>query len=88
MDFKDLKYFIAVYEAKGFSKASEALGTVQSNVSKRILNLEYSLGESLFVRQWRKVKPTEKGERFYEHAKETLAALDHTERKFKLSGTA
>jgi DNA-binding transcriptional LysR family regulator len=88
MDFKDLRYFIAVYEARGFSKASEALGTVQSNVSARILNLEQSLGGALFERQWRRVIPTEKGEKFYTHAKETVAALDDTARKFKLSGTA
>ena len=88
MDFKDLRYFIAVYEAKGFRKASEVLGTVQSNVSARILNLEGALGGPLFERQWRKVAPTDKGEKLYAHAKETLAALDQTERKFKFPSAA
>ena len=88
MDFKDLRYFIAVYEAKGFSRASETLGTVQSNVSARILNLEQSLGGALFERQWRRIVPTERGERFYAHAKQTLASLDDTARRFKLQTTA
>jgi DNA-binding transcriptional LysR family regulator len=88
MDFKDLRYFIAVYEARGFSRASELLGTVQSNVSARILNLEQSLGGALFERQWRRVVPTEKGEKFYIHAKGTLASLDDTARRFKLPSSA
>ncbi len=83
MDLKDLRYFIAVYESKGFSKASEFLGTVQSNVSARILGLERSIDTLLFERKWRTVVPTEKGERFYEYAKHVIAVLDHTERMFK-----
>ena len=51
MDLRDLRYFIAVYEAAGFSRASRALGTVQSNVSARIRNLEDSLGVELFRRR-------------------------------------
>jgi DNA-binding transcriptional LysR family regulator len=83
MDLKDLRYFIAVYESKGFSRASESLGTVQSNVSARILSLERSVSAPLFERKWRTVLPTEKGERFYEYAKQVISALDHTERTFK-----
>jgi DNA-binding transcriptional LysR family regulator len=82
MDLKDLKFFVAVYEAKGFSKASEFLGTVQSNVSARILNLEGALGGPLFERRWRRVVPTDKGVKLYEHAKDILA---HTERALKAS---
>jgi len=85
MDVKDLRYFVAVYEAKGFSRASEFLGTVQSNVSSRIRDLEDSLGVSLFVRRYRGVIPTEKGEKLYSHAKQVIAALDHTERAIRPS---
>jgi Transcriptional regulator len=83
MDVKDLRYFVAVYEAKGFSRASEFLGTVQSNVSSRIRDLEDSLGVSLFERRYRGVIPTEKGEKLYRHAKQVIAALDHTEREIR-----
>ena len=43
MDLRDLQYFVAVYEAQGFSRASRFLNTVQSNVSARIRLLERSL---------------------------------------------
>lgn len=82
MNLKDLRYFVAVYEAKGFSRASRSLGTVQSNVSARILGLERSLGEPLFERRWRGVTPTGTGDQLYSHAKQVIAALDQVERTF------
>src|SRR5436305_641748 len=69
MDVKDLKYFVAVYEAKGFLRAASALGTVQSNVSTRIRSLEKFVGVPLFERRYRGIVPTEKGEKLYAHAK-------------------
>jgi DNA-binding transcriptional LysR family regulator len=84
MDFKDLRYFIAVYEAKGFSRACDALGTVQSNVSTRIRGLEEFLGVLLFERRHRSVVPTASGERLYAHAKAVMATLETTERAVKL----
>lgn len=87
MDVKDLKYFVAVYEAKGFSRASFNLGTVQSNVSARIRSLEKSLGGPLFERRYRYIVPTEKGDRLYGLAKQLIAALDRTEQTVKLSET-
>jgi DNA-binding transcriptional LysR family regulator len=86
VDVKDLKYFVAVYETRGFSRASECLGTVQSNVSARIRSLEDSLGAPLFVRRYRGVIPTPKGEKLYGHAKQLIATLDVTEREIKVSG--
>jgi DNA-binding transcriptional LysR family regulator len=74
MDFRDLRYFIAVYEAKGFSRAAAILGTVQSNVSSRIIGLE---------RKWRSLEPTPAGERLDIDAKRVLSALDQTERTFR-----
>ena len=80
MEIKDLRFFVAVYETKGFSHASAVLGTVQSNVSSRIRNLERLVGTPLFERRYRGIVPTEKGEKFYEHAKALIATLEHTER--------
>jgi DNA-binding transcriptional LysR family regulator len=82
MDVKDLRYFVAVYETRGFSRASAFLGTVQSNVSSRIRGLEDLLGTPLFERHYRRrVVPTERGVKLYGHAKLVIAALDHTERE-------
>jgi general secretion pathway protein G len=79
MDLRDLRYFMAVYEAEGFSRASRALGTVQSNVSARIRNLEDSLGVELFRRRHRNVAPTAKGETLYRHARKVMDAVSHAE---------
>jgi DNA-binding transcriptional LysR family regulator len=84
MDVTDLRFFVAVYESNGFLRASKSLGCVQSNVSTRIRCLERSLGVPLFERRYRKVVPTEKGEKLYGSAKQLIAALDHTEREIRL----
>jgi len=83
MDVKDLRFFVAVYETKGFSSASRNLGTVQSNVSARIRGLERSLGVPLFERRYRAIVPTESGDKLYGHAKYLIATLDDTEREIK-----
>ena len=80
MDIKDLKYFVAAYEARSFSGATASLGTVQSNVSLRIRNLEDFLGVPLFVRMRRNVVPTTQGEVLYRHAKHVITSMDETER--------
>jgi len=83
MDVKDLRYFVAAYEAGSFSRATVALGTVQSNVSLRIRNLEQSLGVTLFERRHRSVTPTEHGETLYRHAIQVIETLDETRRAIK-----
>jgi general secretion pathway protein G len=83
MDVKDLRYFIAVYEAEGFSRASRELGTVQSNVSARIRSLEGSLGQPLFERRYRRVAPTVGGDKLYRHAKKVLSSLSEAERALR-----
>lgn len=83
MDVKDLRYFVAVYEAEGFSRASRELGTVQSNVSARIRNLEGALGISLFERRYRRVAPTAGADKLYRHAKKVISSLNEAERALK-----
>lgn len=79
MDIRDLRYFVAVYEAKGFSRACAVLDTVQSNVSARVQRLERFLGVALFERRYRTIVPTGNGEALYVHAKHVIATLDHME---------
>jgi DNA-binding transcriptional LysR family regulator len=83
MDVNDLRHFIAVYEAKGFSRASRVIGTVQSNVSGRIRILEKFLGVPLFERRYRAVVPTESGERLYGYAKQVVAVIDQAAREIR-----
>lgn len=77
MDFQDLRVFLAVYEARNFLRASEALGVTQSSVSVRIRNLEHEYGK-LFVRLPRGVKPNERAETLYRYAQRMLALLEET----------
>ena len=76
MDIKDLRYFVAAYEAKGFARAAVALNTVQSNVSARIRKLEAFLGETLFERHHDGVVATAKAELLYRAARRVLAKFD------------
>jgi LysR family nitrogen assimilation transcriptional regulator len=80
VDIKSLQYFIAVYEAGGFARASASLHTVQSNVSARILRLERKLGVPLFARYRRGTSPTEHGDRLYRHAKQVLRMVEDIQR--------
>ena len=80
MDVKDLRYFIAVFEARNFSRASQTLGTVQSNVSARIRGLEEFLEVELFQRHYRGIVPTEKAVKLYRHAKRVLASVEQMPR--------
>jgi general secretion pathway protein G len=83
MDVRELRYFIAAYEEKGFARASSRLGTVQSNVSSCIRNLEKSLGVELFERRYRSLQPTEGGERLYRYARHVIDAVDLAENAFR-----
>ena len=83
MDVDDLRYFVAVYESEGFSRASEKLGTVQSNVSARIRSLESTLGVALFERRYRRVAPTARADQLYRHARKVIDALNRARRAVK-----
>lgn len=83
MDIKDLRYFMAVYEAKGFARAGVSLHTVQSNVSARIKKLETCFGARLFERRRHGIAVTEQGEALYGYAKRLIALADELENAVK-----
>jgi LysR family transcriptional regulator, nitrogen assimilation regulatory protein len=79
LDLRDLRYFIAVYEAGGFGRAAAILKVAQSNVSTRILRLERLLGAPVFERRHRSIAPTARGELLYRHAVRVLEEVDELE---------
>jgi DNA-binding transcriptional LysR family regulator len=83
MNIEDLRYFIAAYESGSFVGATRATGSVASNVSWRIRNLEGSLGGKLFERKHRRLEPTNKGVQLYGHAKTVMAMLAEAEREVR-----
>ncbi|HBU61862.1 MAG TPA: LysR family transcriptional regulator, partial [Oceanicaulis sp.] len=60
-DLSDLMTFLAVAEARSFTKAAVRLGTSQSAVSQVVRRLEDRLGVRLLTRTTRNVAPTEAG---------------------------
>ncbi len=68
MDHHSLEAFLAVAETGSFSRAADRLFLTQPAVSKRIANLEDSLGTKLFDRIGREVYLTESGKLLVERA--------------------
>jgi len=61
LDLNQLQLFVAVADAKSFSRAAAAINVPRSSVSKRIAALERSLGVQLFSRTTRQVMLTDAG---------------------------
>lgn len=76
LTFKQLDAVYWVAELGGFSHAAKKLNTTQSAISKRINELEESLGIQLFERHTRKATLTEKGEEMFVLAKKLLNQRD------------
>ncbi|MCW8332178.1 LysR family transcriptional regulator [Photobacterium sp. SDRW27] len=58
LDLNLLKVFLEVYQYQSYTKASLTLGITQPAVSASIKRLEQEIGESLFYREGRGMKPT------------------------------
>lgn len=76
MELQQLRYFVAVAELRGFTKAAERCGVSQPSLSQQIQKLERELGEQLLDRFGRNIKLTEAGEAFYSRAVTVLDAVD------------
>ena len=76
MDFRQLRYFVAVAEELSFSRAARRLHISQPPLSLQIRAMEEELGAQLFKRDNRKVELTRAGELFLEGARKALSQLD------------
>ena len=83
MELRYLRYFVAVAEARHFTKAAKELGISQPPLSQQIQRLEREIGTPLFRRLTRGVELTEAGESFYEDACQILALSDAALEKTK-----
>jgi DNA-binding transcriptional LysR family regulator len=61
-ELSDLAVFLAVAEARSFTRAAATLGTSQSAISQIVRRLEAAMGLKLLTRNTRNVAPTEAGE--------------------------
>ncbi|MGF6781601.1 LysR family transcriptional regulator [Paraburkholderia sp. GAS334] len=69
MEFRQLRYFLAVAEHLHFTDAATHLGIAQPPLSQQILKLEREIGTQLFIRHPRRIELTEAGQLFRERAR-------------------
>jgi DNA-binding transcriptional LysR family regulator len=75
-DFVSLRLFVAVCEEASIAHAAERESIVASAVSKRIADLEESIGTPLLLRRRSGVTPTPAGEALLRHARSLLRAVE------------
>ena len=82
MEFRRLRYFVAVADAGNFHRAAEQLRVAQSALSRHIRELERETGIALLERLPRGVRPTDAGRLLYATCEEMFAALTRVEDRF------
>lgn len=80
MDYNAAKLFIAVVQTGSLSSASEKTGIPISTLSRKMNELEQGLRVQLLERSSQGVKPTYKGQQFFEQARLGLELLDDAQK--------
>jgi len=86
MEFRTLKYFVAVAREESITRAAEKLFLTQPALSRQIQSLEEELGKKLFEREKYSVKLTTDGTELFHDAEKILSLVHQTEMKFKTAG--
>ncbi len=73
-----LRYFSKVVETGSFTRAARAFDVPPSSLSRRVADLEKSLGATLLKRSTRVVKLTEIGQNYYNQISDILNQLEHS----------
>lgn len=79
LDLNDLRLFVQAVEAGGFTSAARRLGLPKSTISKRVAELEASLGVRLIHRTSRRFALSDLGRDFYQHARAALIEAESAE---------
>lgn len=79
MDLRQLKYFVALADARNFHKAAENVGLTQSALTQSIAKLERDLDVELFIRSKSGTVLTSHGKRLHHHAQVILAQVQAAE---------
>ncbi len=75
MEVHQLRYFVAVVQEGGFSRAAETVRVAQPSLSQQIQKLEAEVGQPLFDRFARGVSLTEAGHKLLPFARRVLTTL-------------
>lgn len=86
MELRHLRYFVAVAEARSFTRAAEELRVAQPALSVQVRQLEAELGVALVDRSRRAIGLTEAGEVMLAEARRLLTQLDASVRLVQRTG--
>ena len=75
MEFRQIRYALAVAKERSFTKAATRLSISQSAVSEQVKLLEDRIGFALFRRTGRGIEPTERGRMFLYEAERVVGDL-------------
>lgn len=88
MEFRVIRYFLAVAREENITKAAEKLHLTQPTLSRQLRELEEELGTELFVRGKRRTTLTEAGILFKTRAEEIMSLEERTRNEFAHLGEA
>lgn len=74
-----LRYYCKVAETGSFTRAAEAFSVPPSSLSRRVADLEKSLGATLLKRSTRAVQLTEIGQLYFQQVKDILYQLEQSD---------
>lgn len=83
IDLRRLRYFIAVCEHGGFSRASQSIGIAQPSLTRQIKLLEKDIGISLINRSGRGAEPTAEGQFLLDQSRVHIDGLDDAVREVR-----
>lgn len=79
MEFRHLRYFLAVADEGSFSRAADRLHISQPSLSRQMQSFERELGHTLFERTARGIRLTKPGAALLQHARQLIALEYATE---------
>lgn len=80
LDLTTLRLFVQVCETRNIARAGEQAHLAGSAISKRLAQLEDTVGVKLLTRRRHGMEPTEAGETLLEHARSILGSSERIER--------
>lgn len=83
MDFRQIKYFVALYEEQSITKSARRLHVVQPAVSMQIRRIETEYNVQLFERTTSGVYPNEAAEAIYPMCLKVLDTIEEIRRKLR-----
>ena len=85
-NLEDTQVFVAVVEARSFTRAADNLARTKSAVSQAVTRLEQDLGVQLLYRSARSLSLTEAGRQFYSHCCDIRDSYENALADIKDSG--